>query len=303
MFTAVNQIISLNELNGILPTGELVEVNGKMMHVRSMGDGEQIIVILPGLGTPLPTESFAPLMRELSVEYTVVAVEYFGLGHSDRTDAPRTNAAFTEEIRSALAGAGFAPPFILMPHSASGSYAEYFAVRHPEEIAALVLLDTIHTHEVLEPNVPGFVTHLSGFSQFVGSPGLLSPVLMRAEGIVPENGFTPEEIQNIRRFMNHYVNSTTMNHVRMYITNIREVTELDFPQDIPVLSIRPTRPNPGSAMTIAENNIAHMERFGENSQMIIIEGNHSIHMGNHVEVREAVNAFFRTRASNSPNNG
>jgi len=289
----VNQILSRNELASIEPTGQMVEVNGKMMHICTMGDGEHTIVILPGLGTPLPSVSFAPFMRELATEYTVVIIDYFGTGHSDQTNVPRTNANFTEEIRAALSAGGFSPPFILMPHSASGAYADYFAIHHPDEVTALVLLDTVHTHKHLEPNVPAITFQLARFSQFVGSPRLLNHFLLSSlHGINEENGFTPDEIRNIRLFMNHEVNPTTLNRTRLYNETIHEVVALDFPQNIPVLSIRPTRPNSGSAMTRQENNIAHMGRYGASSEMIILEGNHNIHKGNYIEIREAINAFL-----------
>jgi pimeloyl-ACP methyl ester carboxylesterase len=288
--TIVNQILSRNELAGIEPTGQLVEVFGGNMHIRSMGDGEHTIVILPGLGTALPSTSFAPLMRELSTEHTVVIVDYFGTGFSGQTDRPRTNANVVEELRIALSAGGFSPPFILMPHSASGATADYFAIHHPDEVAALVLLDTVHTHEHLEPNIN--TGGLARFAQFVGTPRLINRFMLSTHGITEENGFTAEEIRNIRLFMNHEVNPTTLNRSRLYNETILEVVALDFPQDIPVLSIRPTRPNAGSAMARPENNEAHMRRYGAGSQMIILEGNHNIHKGNHVQIREAINTFL-----------
>ena len=294
--TIANQILSRTELTGIEPTGQLVEVDGKMMHIRSMGDGEHTIVILPGLGTALPSTSFAPLMRELATEHTVVIIDYFGTGFSDQTDRPRTNANVVEEIRAALSEGGFSPPFILMPHSASGATADYFAIRHPDEVAALVLLDTVHTHEHLEPNMSNAALQLSSFlsrlSQFVGTPRLLNRFMLSIHGITEENGFTQEEIRNIRLFMNHEVNPTTLNRIRLYSETIHEVVAHPFPQDIPVLSIRPTEPNPGSAMTDSQNNEAHMQRYNEASKLLIMEGNHNIHMGNHVQIREAINAFL-----------
>jgi len=289
----INQILSRNELNRIAPTGQLVEVNGKNMHIRSMGSGEHTIVILPGLGTPLPSTSFAPLMRELATEYTVVIIDYFGTGFSDQTGSPRTNANVVEEIRTALSVGGFSPPFILMPHSASGATADYFAIRHPDEVTALVLLDTVHTHKHLEPNMNEVAVQLMRLSQFVGNPRLLSRFMLPTHGITEANGFTAEEIRNIRTFMNHEVNPTTINRARLYNETIHEVVALDFPQNIPVLSIRPTQPNPGSAMVDSENDEAHMQRYGAGSQLLVMEGNHNIHKGNHVQIREAVNAFLR----------
>jgi len=107
-----------------------VEVNEQKMHVYSMGNGEKTVVLLPGFGVSLPSADFGPLMRELSKEYTAVCIEYFGIGFSDRTDAPRTSENYTKEIRTALSLAGFKPPYVLMPHSASGIYNEYYAAKN-----------------------------------------------------------------------------------------------------------------------------------------------------------------------------
>jgi len=297
--TVVNQILSHNELADIEPTGQMVEVNGKQMHIRAMGPtggSEQTIVIMPGLGTALPSSSFAPFARELATEYTVVIIDYFGTGFSDQTDTPRTNANTVDEVRQALSAGGFQPPYILMPHSASGATADYFAIRHPDEVTALVLLDTVHTHDVLEANLNEEVL-VQGvrFTQFVGTPRLVNGLFLSSlYGYNDENNFTQEEVSNIRAFMNHEVNPTSMNRTRLFRETIYEVVALDFPQDVPVLSLRPTRPNlgTGNAATNAENNEAHMQRYGPGSEMIILEGNHNIHMGNYVEIREALNVFL-----------
>jgi len=128
-----------------IPRGRLVKVKGKNMHVRQMGSGANTIVLLPGLGTPLPSVEFAPLMRELSKQHIVCVVEIFGYGHSDGTDSPRTNENHVEEIREGLNMAGLQPPYVLMPFSCSGIYSEYYAAKYPSEIAGLILLDTTAT--------------------------------------------------------------------------------------------------------------------------------------------------------------
>lgn len=129
------------QLKEIEPYGEMVEVSNKKMHVYSMGQGNDTIVLLPGHGVPLPSADFAPLMRKLSEKYRVVTVEYFGVGFSDETDTPRTNENYMNEIREALHKAGIEPPYILMPHSISGIYSEYYATKHPEEVKGLILLN------------------------------------------------------------------------------------------------------------------------------------------------------------------
>jgi len=288
--TIVNQIISRNELVGIEPTGQFVEIFGYNMHIRSMGNGEQTIVLLPGLGTALPTESFAPLMRELAQDFTVVAIDYFGTGHSDLTSKPRTNANYVAEIRAALYAGGFSPPFILMPHSASGIYSEYFATRYPDEVTALILLDSTPTHEAVYMEVSNTIMALNRFLEFTGVTRITNRLAMHSfRGVVEDNGFTAQEVNNIRRFYNHALNPTMMEQTQTFGQAIREVIAIPFPQDIPVMRITPTNMNVGATMEIVEG---HMTRFGANSQMIVLEGNHYVHKGNHVEIREAVNAFL-----------
>ena len=108
-----------------------VEVKGKKMFCRTMGSGQEIIVILPGYNVQLPSVEFAPLMRKLAAKYTVCTLEFFGYGRSDSTDEARTSENFVTEIRCALKEIGLKPPYHLLPYSIAGIYAEYYAANFP----------------------------------------------------------------------------------------------------------------------------------------------------------------------------
>lgn len=120
------------------PIGELVEINGKNMHIYSRGEGDQTLVLLSGLGTAAPTLDFEPLVNELSKNNKVVVIEPFGYGWSEITDKEQTVENIVEEIRMALKTANIDGPYILMPHSISGIYTMYFANNYPEEIKAII---------------------------------------------------------------------------------------------------------------------------------------------------------------------
>ena len=94
--------------DAIKPYGQLVEVNDGIMHVYSMGHGEKKIVLLAGLGVPLPAVSFSPLMRTLSPRYTVICVEYFGVGFSSETSAPRTSENYSKSATRCKGNQGLA---------------------------------------------------------------------------------------------------------------------------------------------------------------------------------------------------
>ncbi|MBK6812278.1 MAG: alpha/beta fold hydrolase [Sandaracinaceae bacterium] len=67
-----------------------------------------------------------------------------GYGASDATSAPRDPARIVEDLRALLEARGYAPPYVLVGHSFGGTYMELFAKAHPDEVAALVLVDPRH---------------------------------------------------------------------------------------------------------------------------------------------------------------
>ena len=230
----VNQVFFSKELDGIEPYGQLVDIDGRKMHVYAMGDGDKTIVLLPGYGVPLPCADFGPLMRELSKEYTVVCVEYFGVGFSDQTDTPRINENYTAELRTALSSAGFYAPYILMPHSASGIYSEYYATKYPGEVSAIIMLDTTSSAKT-EPNVPKFIFSLGKVQQAIGLSRFFNPLIVKSTLSMTEaNGYTKKEMGDYIKFMNHLNNDTTFNQLARLNNNIREVMAMEFLSTVPI---------------------------------------------------------------------
>lgn len=290
----INQVFFSSELDDISPYGELVEVNGEHMHVYSMGEGEKTIVLLPGYGVPLPSADFAPLMRALSKEYTVVSIEYFGVGFSDETQTPRTNKNYTEEIRMALNAAGFSPPYVLMPHSGSGIYTEYYASKYPDEVSAMIMLDTTSSAET-GTNVPGFVYGIGKVQQAIGLARPFNSIIVSSVlGINEKNGYTETEIGDYTKFMNHSYNDTTANQLSLLNANIVEVMNMDFPGETPVLKLVASETAKGKQTGDNYQN-AHIERLGASAEWKIVEGNHFLYHGNVEEICSAAKVFLKSK--------
>lgn len=285
----INKVFFAKELEGINPYGKLVTVNGQNMHLYSMGDGEKTIVLLPGLGIPLPSADFGPLMRELSKQFTVVCVEYFGVGFSDKTEIPRTNENYTEEIRAALSLAGFSPPYVLMPHSASGIYSEYYAIKHPSEVSAIIMLDTTSS-AVKDTKVPKFVYKLSQVQQATGFNRIINSFVV-PRLLKESNGYTKEEISAYGRFMNHGGNDTIVDQGVRFYDNVIQVMGMDFPRDVPVLKIVPT----GTIKQVGEEyQRNHINKLGENARYVIFEGSHFVYHTNISEIYQTTVQFLMT---------
>lgn len=142
-FATANCTFALGELHSI-------DVNGKTMRAFVEGSGNQTIVLLSGWNTENPIDDFKPLINELSSDFRVVALEYFGYGESDIINDERSNGAIVKEIRIALNKLGIKPPYILMPHSMSGIYSLYYSNKYPAEVKAIVGIDMSLPQKQLE---------------------------------------------------------------------------------------------------------------------------------------------------------
>ena len=283
----INQIFFSSELASISPYGELIEINGQKIHVYSMGIGEKTIVLLPGFSVPLPCADFGPLMRELSKDYTVVCIEYFGIGFSEQTDTPRTNENYTEEIRTALSLAGYKAPYVLMPHSGSGIYSEYYAAKYPDEVSAIIMLDTTSSAKT-ETIVPKFVYGISKVQQSIGLNRIVNffvvPSLLNKE-----NGYTEKEISDYGKFINHYYNDTIADQLSRSNDNIIEVMGMDFPNEVPVLKLIASQTMKQVGDEYQTN---HLSRLGVNAESITLNGSHFIYHSDAARIFEATNTFL-----------
>jgi hypothetical protein len=225
------------QLEQTKPYGQLVKVYDGQMHVYAMGNGTKTIVLLPGMGIPLPCADFAPLMRKLSDNYTVVCVEYFGVGFSGETARPRTCANYVEETRTALSQAGFKAPYVLMPHSISSIYSEYYAAQYPEEVEAIISLDGTSTaYYAKMPAILKAVLPLAKFQQAIGTTSLLAPLIVNKKDLLAK-GYTEKEISDMIVFAGFALNDTVLEQILNSSEFIKQTMDLPFPESIPYFKV------------------------------------------------------------------
>ena len=126
------------------PPGRLVDVGGFRLHINCVGEGHPTVILDAGLGqTSLDWSLVQP---DLGRTTRVCAYDRAGMAWSDPSSNTRTPAIVAEELHTLLANAGIAGPYVLVAHSLSGKYARMFAMRHPTEVAGLVLIDARHEY-------------------------------------------------------------------------------------------------------------------------------------------------------------
>lgn len=120
-----------------------VSVGDYSLNVAKLGNenAKHTIVGLAGLGMGDFSVTARQMTACLEEDNLVVFVDRAGYGLSDDTENEMTLEYIVEDYRKALKNAGIEAPYILMPHSIGGAYANYWASNYPEEIEGVVFVD------------------------------------------------------------------------------------------------------------------------------------------------------------------
>ncbi|TVQ22413.1 MAG: alpha/beta hydrolase [Spirochaetaceae bacterium] len=289
-----------NRMNRIEPYGQMVDVYDGRMHVYRMGSGEETIVLLPGMGIGLPSADFGPLMRRLSEKYTVVTIEYFGVGFSDQTQRARTTENYVDEIRTALNGAGVEAPYVLMPHSISSVYSEYYASMYPDEVQAIISLDGTST-AYIGADMPGFVRSLLGIAKFQQAIGFTSVLaqLVTNRGKLLAAGYTEQEVSDLLYYAGFSMNNNTLDQIAGSSHYIRDANELPYPANVPYYKVisRKTYETRNNQITITpqEYQEQHLARIGDHARHEILDGTHFIYLNNVDRIAGITDEFLSER--------
>lgn len=281
----------------ITPYGKVVDVYDGKMHVFSAGSGGKTIVLLPGMGISLPSADFGPLMRKLGEKNTAVCVEYFGTGFSSGTKRERTCANYTEEIREALKKTGFKPPYVLMAHSISSVYAEYYAADYPGEVAGVISLDGTGTgyYEKMPDSVKKILP-LAKLQQSTGVTGLLAVLVTDKKKLI-KSGYAEKEVKDLITFAAFTINDTFLQQVLNSAEFIKQAMEKPYPERVPYLKIISKQtyetPNPQLKMTPQEYQTLHLDRIGKQAKHEILEGSHFIYLNNTEKIAELTDDFLK----------
>lgn len=178
---AVHRIKSAKEIALLKEKGYYnpVSVGEYSLNVAKFGNenAKHTIVGLAGLGSGDYSVVARHMTAPLEEDNLVVFVDRAGYGFSGDTNHEMTLEYIVEDYRKALKNAEIEAPYILMPHSIGGAYANYWVSNYPEEIEAVVFVDgsqlCADAFEEEEYHAVGFGDYFlaalakMGFSRFV----------------------------------------------------------------------------------------------------------------------------------------
>lgn len=280
----VNAFSIKSELKKIEPYGQKIEVDGKKMNVLIQGSGEETIVLLPGYGTAAPALDFEMLIKELSPNYTVVAVEPFGYGLSDKTDKERTSKNIASEIHEAVGQLNL-DRYILMGHSISGIYALQYINDYPDEVTAFVGIDTsVPTQPGTDELMPFESLDLLTKSGFYR--------LLKSIGPDPYAGLSFDEhtVKQMKLLANVNENNATMlNEIQHSASNFRDARQLSFPAELPLLLFVVAHDQEVEGwIELHEEQIAG----SSHGEMVALDGTHYLHHTKSKEIAQKLKDFM-----------
>lgn len=125
------------------PANGSFDVEGHAMFIDCKGEGSPTVVLDSGLGVD-STSTWAAVRPQVARLTRVCLYDRAGMASSEPGPRPRTIEAMGEELHALLGEAGVKPPYVLAGASLGGMNAQLFAIRHPDEVAGVVLVDSLH---------------------------------------------------------------------------------------------------------------------------------------------------------------
>ncbi|MCU0486728.1 MAG: alpha/beta hydrolase [Anaerolineales bacterium] len=125
------------------PDSQFIEINGLEVHVKTLGQGEPVFVLLHGFGASL--YSWQAVMEPFSQHGMVIAFDRPAFGLTERPLTWEGTNPYSPEAQIALV-IGLLDHFdvrqaILVGNSAGGTVAMQVALAYPERVTALILVD------------------------------------------------------------------------------------------------------------------------------------------------------------------
>jgi pimeloyl-ACP methyl ester carboxylesterase len=127
-------------LSAYAQPGRLITLpSGRRLNIRCTGQTSPTIILTAGAGDQSLT--WRAIQGALSGTARVCAWDRPGFGFSDPSATAQDVIHLTNDLEAALAAAKIPAPYVLVGHSLGSFETLMFALRHPHDIAGIVLID------------------------------------------------------------------------------------------------------------------------------------------------------------------
>lgn len=146
--TAYQAYASVNDLKVYPAPGRMVDVGGYRLHINCVGVGSPVVVMEAGQSGW--STDWALVQPDIAKVTRVCTYDRAGYGWSEEGAQPRDSRQVGAELHTLLTKAGIDGKIILVGHSLGGLFVQYYAKTYPQEIAGIVLVDSVHPEQSLQ---------------------------------------------------------------------------------------------------------------------------------------------------------
>jgi pimeloyl-ACP methyl ester carboxylesterase len=139
--------------------GSIVDVGGRYLYFECVGSGSPTVLLEAGFGGS--TKVWRDVQPRLGTVTRTCSYDRAGLGGSEQVPGVHDAGDEIDDLERVLERADIDPPYVLVGHSYGGLLARLFAHEHPEDVAGVVLVDSMHADHrgralLLLPRTPAF---------------------------------------------------------------------------------------------------------------------------------------------------
>jgi pimeloyl-ACP methyl ester carboxylesterase len=132
--------------------GQLIDVGGHRLHLSCTGADTPTVVLEPGAGEMSSNLGWiAPAVARAT---RVCVYDRAGRGWSEPADTAQDGAQIATDLHRLLQRGHVPGPYVLAGHSFGGLYVLTFAARYPDQVAAMVLVDSTAPAAAANPGTP-----------------------------------------------------------------------------------------------------------------------------------------------------
>jgi pimeloyl-ACP methyl ester carboxylesterase len=137
---AYQTIATEMDKRGYPPPGQMVNVNGHMMHITCTGQGSPTIILEAGAFS-FSTEWYW-VQQQLATTNRVCSYDRAGNGWSEPVPGLRDGLNIVRELHSLLQAAKVPGPYVMVGHSLGGVTNPIYAAQYPDDVVGMVLVDS-----------------------------------------------------------------------------------------------------------------------------------------------------------------
>ncbi|XXM70803.1 alpha/beta fold hydrolase [Lysinibacillus sphaericus] len=124
--------------------GQKVNLEGIELYYEYIKSCTDNVTIVFESGYGWDLNNWNSIRRDVSKFANVFVYDRDGIGKSEKSNKPKHSMQIINNLRNLLKKADVKPPYLLVGHSFGGVNVRLFANRYPEEVAGVILLDSVH---------------------------------------------------------------------------------------------------------------------------------------------------------------